>query len=194
MRTTDYTTAVLPQVLALANSDATSATAGDKARIAAFVQRRGREAWQFHWWPETMESEERTVETSGERISVPLDQEDETAIGLVRGCYLDDPLTERNPRRVAWVLSGDAIYLPGYGYTTTMVWFQRVPPADFTASNVIPAILRDAIAHAAYSDFLRPAAQTADVPLEETAGYAFLESEVRKLTAMQRQAGKWTQN
>jgi hypothetical protein len=194
MRTVDYTADILPQVLALANSNTTDATAADKAKIAQFVQRRGREAWQFNWWPETMESEERTVETNGDRVYVPLDQTDETAIGQVRGCYVDDPLVTRAPRRVACTLSGDNIYLPTYGYLTVYVWFQRVPPADMTASNVIPKLLRDAIAHAAYTDFLRPSAKTDSVPLEATAGYTFLLDESRKLVALQGQAGKWRQN
>lgn len=194
MRTCDYTADILPKVLALANSTSATATTDDKARIAEFVKRRAREAWQFDWWPETMESEERDVEQEGDRVFVSLDQDGEEAIGLVRGCYVDDPLTDGAPRKVRWVLSGDAVYLPSYGYTTVFVWFQRTPPADPTASNVLPLLLRDAIAHAAYTDFLRPAAKTEEVPIEQTAGYAFLLEERRKLVSMQRQAGKWSQN
>lgn len=197
MRTCDYTVDVLPLVLALANTNTTDATTADKAKIAAFVQRRGREAWQFDFWPETMLSEERTCETSGDRVFVSLDQTGDptpNAIGLVRGCYLDDPLSDPAPRRVRWVLSGDAIFLPSFDYTTVWVWFQRVPPADMTAASVLPLFLRDAIAHAAYTDFLRPAGSTDKVPIEQTAGATFLLDEVRKLRATQRQAGKWVQN
>lgn len=199
MRTVSFAT-IQAQVFALANTDLATATAADEAKIAAFIQRRGREAYQFYWWAETMLAELRTVETSGtneERVFVPLDQAGDptpTPIGLVRSCTLDDPLSAPNPRKVRWVLSGDAIYLPSYGYTDVWVWFQRVPPPDFTVSDVIPAILRDAIAHSAYSDFLRPSAKTSEVPLEQTAGYGFLVDEARKQQAMERQAGKWVQN
>lgn len=204
MRTVPYQD-ILSEVLALAGQKPESATAADLAKIEAFIQRRGREAYQFYWWAETMLAEERDVEVDGDRVFVSLgdlpDEEsneaepDPVPIGLVRGCFLDDPLAEPFPRPVAWVLNGDSIFLPGYRCTTVFVWFQRTPPADFLAEDAeIPAILRHAIAHAAYSDYLRPSAKTGEVPLEETAGYGFLADEMRKQAAMQRQAGRWTQN
>lgn len=61
------------------------------------------------------------------------------------------------------------------------------------ARQEIPEALRDAIAHAAYSDFLRPAGDDGAVPIESTAGGAFLAAEAMKLRGMQRQAGRWSQ-
>jgi hypothetical protein len=171
---------------------------------------------------------------------VSLDQSGKTAIGQVRGVYLDHPGRVRNPRRVAFVLGPNGVHLPEVTTTSVFAWFQLKPPvlsgADYAALSTytagaviyyasatpgyegdhwvcaattsagenpetaaakwvkqeIPEALRDAIAHAAYADYLRPAADTKDVPIEETVGGQFLISEVRKISNMQRQAGKWT--
>lgn len=234
--------AIREQVYALLNQAAADVTAADKTKLETFIARRAREAWQFHWWPETMTAESRTVQTSGNRVYVDLAQTGQTEIGLVRGCYLDDPLEEPEPRRVRWVLAGDAIYLPGYGYTTVVVWYQGIAPellgATYSAGTAyavgafmyyasatvgyegdywkclaatsagenpetaaakwrrqaVPRILRDAIAHAAYSDYLRPAAKAGDVPLEDTEARAFLEQEMLRVASQQRQAARWSQN
>ncbi len=196
MRTVTYAD-IRAQVLSLANTDASTATAADLVKIGVFINRRGKQAFQFAFWNETLLAEERDVQTSGERVFVDLAQTGTptpTVIGQVKGCYLDDPLVDAQPRPVRYVLSGDAIYLPDYGYESVFVWFQIAPPADFTTSSAIPAILRDAIAHAAYSDWLRPSAKTSEAPFEETAGAAFLMDEYRKLVAMQGQSGRWRQN
>lgn len=74
--------------------------------------------------------------------------------------------------------------------TTTAGQDPEDTPAKWEKQE-IPEFLRDAIAHAVYSDMLRPTADSADIPLEETMGAAFLSSEMRKITAGQRQAGKW---
>jgi len=58
MRTTSYY-AIREQVYALLNLVATDVATGDKTKLAAFIQRRAREAFQFYWWPETMLIEER---------------------------------------------------------------------------------------------------------------------------------------
>lgn len=171
---------------------------------------------------------------------VSLDQSGKTAIGQVRGVYLDHPGRSRNPRRVVFVLGPNGVYLPEVATTSVFLWFQGKPPvligADYSAvatyaagavmyytsttpgyegdhwlcaattsagenpettpakwvRQEIPEMLKTAIAHAAYADFLRPAADTKDVPIEETVGGQFLLSEVRKISSMQRQAGKWT--
>lgn len=171
---------------------------------------------------------------------ISLDQEGKTAIGQVRGCFLDNPARTRDPRRVAMLLGPQGLHLPEVRTTSVDVWFQIKPPvltgADYSAGTAysagvvvyyasatagyegdfwlcaaattagqnpethaakwtrqeIPECLRDAIAHASYSDFLRPAAEPAEIPIEDTQGGAFLAAEMRKLTAMQRQAGKWS--
>ena len=345
MRLTSYN-AIREQVYGLLNLVAADAQAGDKTKINAFIQRRAREAFQFHWWSETMRSQERyyrpfyaagttyaapsptawnevyhppsktyyqnlrsatgqppaalvnglyvvnsaywaeidevigvdwetgaayaveevarnpddgryyqchTAHTAGATFDatkfgiltpwspyISLDQAGATAIGQVRGCYLDNPLTKRNARKLAWILGPDGIHLPDTGVSSLFVYFQVKAPnlsgADYAAGTAyvagvckyyasaaagfegdywittaattagespestpakwtrqeLPEGLRDAIAHSAYSDFLRPASKDGEVPLEQTAGYAFLADEVRKQQLMQGQAGKWS--
>lgn len=161
-----------------------------------------------------------------------------TAVGLVRGVFLDNPLVRQRPRRLGHVLGPNGIALPEMGYTSAFLWFQIKPPvltgavcAGVTAAGItvyyssatagfdgdywtasvttnsgespesqptkftkqeIPEGLRDAIAHAAYSDMLRPIAKDDEVSIESTAGGAFLADEVRKYMAMQRQPGTWS--
>jgi hypothetical protein len=171
---------------------------------------------------------------------ISLDQSGKTAIGQVRGCFLENPARTRDPRRVTMVLGPSGLHLPEVKTTSVVVWFQTKPPvltgADYSAGTAysagtivyyssatagyegdywlcatatsagqnpethaakwtrqeIPESLRDAIAHAAYGDYLRPAAKPGEIPIEDTQGGAFLAAEMRKLTAMQRQAGKWS--
>ncbi len=94
----------------------------------------------------------------------------------------------------------DVIYFSATGYegdywvcaeATSAGQSPSTHPAKWTKQE-IPENLRDAIAHAAYGDFRRPAAKVGEVPIESTQGGAFLAAEMRKLTAMQRQAGKWS--
>ena len=341
MRLTSYN-AIREQVYALLNLVTADVTAGDKTKVNAFIARRAREAFQFHWWPETMRMEERffrllyasgtayavtneiyypatrsyyqalktttgnapatltsgtyatntaywsligegyggddwadatdyalgdtvrsasdgffyrchTAHTSSGTLDatkfglltdwlpyISLDQTGKTAIGQVRGCFLDHPARTQNPRRCSHLLGPSGLYLPDNTSTSVIVWFQIKPPvlsgADYSAGTAyavgdymyyatsttgyegdywccltattaaqtpethaskwtrqeIPEALRDAIAHAAYGDFLRPAGKDGQIPIEEGEGGAFLSAEVRKLVAMQRQAGKWT--
>lgn len=177
---------------------------------------------------------------------ISLDQTDDagmpgrTAVGLVRGVFLDNPLTRQRPRRLAHLLGPNGIALPDIGYLSVWLDFQIKPPVltgmtfdagtaygvvgttlyyssattgfdgDYWTSlattsagespesaaakwrrQEIPEGLRDAIAHAAYSDMLRPIAKDDEVSIESTAGGAFLADEVRKYMAMQRQTNTW---
>lgn len=347
MRSIAYA-AVLTQVYSLLNLLAADVTAGDKVKIGAFIQRRAREAFQKHWWAETMRSEERwfrpfyaagaayaaptataasevyhagskgyyqalrattgnapatlsggswTVNTAywapvadnyasadwadatayavGDTVrsiddarfyrchtahtssgsldatkfglltewipSVSLAQTGKTEIGLVRGCYLDNPERVSIPRRLKSGLGSAGVLLLDNTTVSTYVWFQTVPPiltgADYAAGTAyavgtvmyystgtagyegdfwkclatttagqtpethaakwerqeIPEALRDAIAHAAFSDYLRPVGKDGAIPLEDTAGGQFLTNELFKAVAMQRQAGRWAQ-
>jgi hypothetical protein len=339
---------ILTQVYSLLNLVAADVTAGDKTKINAFIQRRAREAFQKHWWAETMRSEERwfrgfyaagtayaaptataatevfhagskayyqtlrattgnapatftggawttntaywapiaesyagadwadatayavgdtvrslddarfyrcfTAHTSSGSIdtakfgllsewipSISLDQSGKTAMGLVRGCFIDNPARESAPRRLKSLLGSAGVHLLDNSLSSVWVWFQIKAPiltgADFSAGSTyaagdviyyasatsgyegdywvcvtattagqdpedtaakwtkqeIPEALRDAIAHAAYSDYLRPVGKDGAVPLESTAGGQFLSDELFKAVAMQRQAGKWAQ-
>lgn len=348
MRLTSYN-AILTQVYSLLNLVAADAVTGDQTKINAFIQRRTREAFQKHWWDETMRIEERwfrafyasgtayaaptsssasevfhpgsrgyyqalkattgnapatlsgttwstntsywaavdfgyagndwtdatvyavgdtvrsvddglyyrchTAHTSSSSLDatkfgiltewlpyISLDQASKTAIGLVRGLYLDHPGRTSEARRVKWMLGPNGIHLLDNRVTSVFVWFQIKPPVlsgstysagtayavgdyvyyssattgyegDYwkcaTATTAgqnpethaskwtrqeIPEGLRDAIAHAVYSDFLRPAGNDSAIPIEETAGGSWLATELHKAVAMQRQAGKWTQS
>jgi hypothetical protein len=347
MRSIAYAS-VLAQVYGLLNLVAADATAADKTKINAFIQRRTRDAFQKYWWAETMRSEERwfrpfysagtayaaptattasevfhagsrgyyqalrattgnapatlsggswTVNTAywapiaenyaaadwadatayvaGDTVrslddarfyrchtahtssgtldatkfglltewlpTISLDQTGQTAIGLVRGCFLDNPNRDSNPRRVKSGLGPGGVHLFENTRTSCFVWFQTVPPilsgADYAAGTAyaagavmyyasatagyegdfwkclatttagqnpethaakwerqeIPEGLRDAIAHAVYSDYLRPVGKDDAVPMEDTAGGQFLMAEMYKAVAMQRQAGRWAQ-
>lgn len=173
--------------------------------------------------------------------TISLDQAGQTPIGLVRGCFLDNPNRDSNPRRLKSGLGAGGVHLFENTATSCFVWFQTVPPiltgADFATGSVytagavvyytsattgfegdfwkclatttagqdpedtpakwerqeIPENLRDAIAHAAYSDYLRPVGKDDAVPMEDTAGGQFLAAEMFKAVAMQRQAGRWAQ-
>ncbi len=171
---------------------------------------------------------------------VSLDQTGKTALGQVRGVFLDHPGRVRSPRKIEFIIGPSGVHLPEVGTNSVIVWFQIKPPvlsgADYaigtayavgaviyyasasvgyegdfwyceTATTAgqnpethaskwtrqeIPELLRDAIAHAAYSDMLRPTAEAAEIPIEDTLGGAFLASEMRKIVSGQRQAGKWS--
>lgn len=98
--------------------------------------------------------------------------------------------------------SGTTVYYssanPGYEgdyWTANATTTAGQDPEDTPAKwdrEAIPERLRDAIAHAAYSDFLRPAGKDAQVPIEDTLGGQFLLTEAMRLQASQRQAGRWT--
>ena len=347
MRSVAYAS-VLTQVYSLLNLVAADVTAADKTKLNAFIQRRAREAFQKHWWAETMRSEERwfrgfyatgttyaaptattatevfhpgskgyfqalragtgnapatfaagswttntaywapiaenytgqdwadatvyavgdtvrslddaryyrcfTAHTSSGSIdtakfgllsewipTISLDQSGKTAMGLVRGCFVDNPERESAPRRLKSLLGSSGVHLLDNTFSSVWVWFQIKAPiltgADWAAGpsyavgdvvyyasatsgyegdywlcltatsasqdpedtpakwqrQEIPEALRDAIAHAAYSDYLRPVGKDGAVPLESTAGGQFLTDELFKAVAMQRQAGRWAQ-
>jgi hypothetical protein len=77
--------------------------------------------------------------------------------------------------------------------TTTAGQNPETHAAKWTRQE-IPENLRDAIAHAAYGDFLRPAGKSSDVAMETSEGAQFLTTEIQKYAGMQRQAGRWTQS
>lgn len=71
---------------------------------------------------------------------ISLDQTGLTAIGEVRGVYLDDPEVEENPRRLPYVLGSAGIQVLGTNVPNSVyVWFRiRVPDfrgADYSASS-----------------------------------------------------------
>jgi hypothetical protein len=173
---------------------------------------------------------------------ISLDQTGKTAIGLVRGVFLDNPARVSDPRRLKFLLGPSGIHLLDNISVSAYVWFQKLPPhlsgPDFNAAATyaagdyvyyssttqgfegdfwkclattsagedpedaptkwqkqeVPEHLRDAIAHAVYSDYLRPAGKDAAVPLEDTAGGQFLLAELMKATAMQSQSSRWRQS
>jgi hypothetical protein len=71
---------------------------------------------------------------------VALEQEDETAIGLVRGVYDEDPTYVENPKRIPWRLGANGVHLLGQSVPTSVwVWFKLREPefngAVYSASS-----------------------------------------------------------
>lgn len=62
---------------------------------------------------------------------VELDQTGQTEIGEVRGVFLEDPLTDREPRRVRWVAGPNGIHIVQDEIPASVwVWF-RLPPTAY---------------------------------------------------------------
>lgn len=71
---------------------------------------------------------------------ISLDQANETAIGEIRGIYLDDPLTTDKPRRTPFVLGSNGAQVLGENVPTAVyVWYRiRLPEffgADYSATT-----------------------------------------------------------
>ena len=234
MRSVAYAS-VLTQVYSLLNLVAADVTAADKTKLNAFIQRRAREAFQKHWWAETMRSEERWFRgfyATGTTYAAPTAttatevfhpgskgyfQALRAGTGnapatFAAGSWTTNtaywaPIAENYTGQdwadatvyavgdVVYYASATSGYEGDYWLCLTATSAGQDPedtPAKWQRQE-IPEALRDAIAHAAYSDYLRPVGKDGAVPLESTAGGQFLTDELFKAVAMQRQAGRWAQ-
>ncbi len=159
----------------LAGLDADNLTTADKSTFLRLANKWFRKGWTWAWWPDLIETEERTPDPT--TFVVPPTESGKTEIGTVKEIYETDP-------RLGWAKPVNWERVKGgflcRGEVPLTVWVEFLPPAPIlTASTdeTVPDFLANFIANAAYADWQRGEDQNSKAQAEEVEAGGILEDE-----------------